>query len=210
MNVTYELDQPGAGVKSQILKPLYNKVTRGLPGLGTPLDVARRINGGAGAREAAADRTIALYTGLGGGSGFVFGLPGFLLLPLTVPANITTVAALQLHMCAAIAALGGHDLESPETRDRCIRCLLEKLNEQGENSEDEEVASRFGVKLAERGVRFAAEQATRAVGWMARRAMLRKIGLGRLPLVGGLLGASSDAVVTRHVGRCAKEAFLAA
>ena len=205
-------------MKSQLLKPLYAKVRRGLPGLGTPADVARRFGGrtdasGVGAPppadlDAAADRIAALYIGLGGATGFVGGLPGFLLLPVTLPANLIAVAALQLHLCAALAVLGGHDPEDPETRDQCIRCLLDRMDAGGPNSEDAEVATRTGLKLAERGIRYAAEKTTRLAGWAARSVVLRRTGLGRLPLVGGVLGAGSDAVVTRHVARCARAAFL--
>lgn len=194
-------------MKSYLLRPLYDRVIQGLPALGTPDDVARRFRGSA-TREEAADRIVTLYTGLGGSAGFAFGLPGWLLMPITLPANLTTVAALQLHLSAAIARLADRDLADPATRDECIRCLLDRMDHSGENSEEEEVTSRTGVKLAERGVRFVAEKATRLAGRAARSVVLRKTGAKRLPFIGGVLGAGSDGIVTRHVGLCAKERFL--
>ena len=194
-------------MKATLLKPLYHKAVGGLPVLGTPEEVARRISRGAPDAAAAADRLVALYVGLCGATGFVCGLPGFLLMPVTVPANLTGVALLQLHMSAALAVLAGHDLADEATRDRYIACLLEKLDESGRNTEDEEVARRTGIKLGERALRYVAEKSTRLAVRAARGAALRKLGARRLPLVGGALGAGSDAYTTSAVGRCAKHAF---
>lgn len=195
-------------MKSTLLKPFYAKAVAGLPVLGNPEDLAYRFAQDAGSAEGASERLIALYVSLCGATGFVCGLPGFLALPVTLPANLAGVALLQLHMAAAFAALGGHDLADVSTRDRCIGCLLEKLDERGQNSEEEEVASRTGIKLAERSVRFVTEQATRFGVKAARNIALRKLGARRLPLIGGVLGAGSDAYVTAHVGHCARETFL--
>lgn len=195
-------------MKVHLLKPLYDKVIQGLPLLGTPADAARRFGGSGTPRDA--DRIARRYIALGGAAGFVSGLPGFLLLPVTVPANLAGVAALQLHLCATLAHLGGHDINDPDTRARCIGCLLDRMDAQGENSEEAEVATRTGVKLAERGARLVAEKSIGLAKWTARRVVLGKTGLGRLPLIGGVISAGSDAVVTRHVARCARARFLAA
>ena len=194
-------------MRSTLLKPLYNKAVKGLPGLGTPEATAQRALGKAGSAEAAADHLIPRYTSLCGATGFVSGLPGFLLLPVTLPANLAGVALLQLHMNATFAVLAGEDPGDPDVRDRAIACLLDKFDESGRNTEDEEVATRTSVKLAERAVRFAAEQATRlatktAKGFVVRRAARR------LPLVGGFLGAGSDAYSTTRIAQCARQTFL--
>ena len=193
-------------MKATLLKPLYKKTVQGLPLLGTPEDVARRFTDDAGTHNTSG--LIATYTSLCGATGFVCGLPGFLMLPITLPTNVMGVAALQLHMSAAVAAMGGYDLSDPATRNRCIDCLLEKVDRSGRNTEEEEAVTRTGIKLAERAVRYVAEKSVRMAGKAARSYALRKVGARRLPLVGGVLGASSDAYVTRHVGRCAEETFL--
>lgn len=195
-------------MKATLLKPLYDRAIGGLPLMGTPADVARRFAPTGGGDAPATDRIVAFYTGLGGATGFVCGLPGFLLMPVTLPANLAGVALIQLHMSATFAYLGGHDLDDPATRDRCIRCLLEKIDAPGRNTEEEEAASRVSVKLLERGVRLVLEQTTRLAGKAARSYALRKLGARRIPLFGGILGAGSDAYVTAHVGRCARAEFL--
>lgn len=194
-------------MKSALLNPLYKKVQDGVPGLGTPAEMADRFRGD-GSPEAAADRIVGVYVGLCGATGFVCGLPGFLMLPITLPTNLAGVAALQLHMCATVAVVGGHDPAHPSTRELSVRCLLKKFDESRDNTEEEEVATRTSVKLAERAVRFTLEQSTRFAKKAARSVVMRKLGARRLPLVGGVLGAGSDAYATTHVGRCAKQLFL--
>lgn len=193
-------------MKAKMLEVLYNKTVKGLPLLGTPEEVAQRFS--KHPEQPDGDGLVRLYTGLSGATGFVFGIPGFLLMPITLPGNIVGVAALQLHMATAMAALGGHDIHTEATRARCIGCLLEKINEPRKNSEEEEVLSRTGTKLAERALRFMAEQAAKGAVKMARSVAMRKVGANRLPLVGGVIGGSSDAYVTAHIGRCAQVAFL--
>ncbi len=195
-------------MRSKLLKPLYKKVVDGLPGLGTPAEAAARFAKDEGSMEVYADRLIAFYTSLGGATGFVSGLPGFLLLPITLPANLVGVALVQLHMSAALAVMGGRDLGAPATQDQVIDCLLEKIGDAGRNDEEEEVVSRTATKLAEKAVRFAVEKSARLAMRATRSVALRKVGARRLPLLGGVLGAGSDAYVTAHVGRCAKAKFL--
>jgi hypothetical protein len=193
-------------MKATLLKPLYTKTIRGLPLLGTPTTSAHRFTDAEGSHNT--DTLIAYYTGLSGATGFVCGLPGFLMLPVTLPTNVVGVAALQMHMSASIAVMGGHDLQAPQTRDRCIDCLLEKVDHSGSNTEEEEMATRTGIKLAERAVRYTAAKSMRLARKAARSYALRKLGARRLPLIGGVLGASTDAYVTRHVGQCARRTFL--
>lgn len=183
-------------IKARLLKLLYGRIIKGMPGVGTPEEVAARFEGKADSLEQAGQKVVHYYTGLGSATGFVFGLPGYLFMPITVPANVIGVAALQLHMTAAVAVLAGRDLNDSSTRDACVECLLKEKDGRGRKNEEEEAATRTGVKLAERGVRFLSERAVSRVG---RR---------RLPILGGVLGASSDAFVTRNIGLCARAEFL--
>jgi CO/xanthine dehydrogenase Mo-binding subunit len=60
------------------------------------------------------------------------------------------------------------------------------------------LARRVGIKLGERGVRFASEQAVR---WVGRRTRT-------LPLVGGVVGGYSDLQSTQAVARRATNCYL--
>ena len=194
-------------MKEDLFARLYDRVNRGLPILGTPAEMAARLREETGSAEAAADAAVSLATVLGGATGFAFGLPGFLLTPITLPANIVGAAGIQLHMAATIAALAGRDPSDPATRAACVACLEKKIAREGTNEPGEEVAVRAGIKVLERLLRLAGETAVRGVGWAARKAFLRGLGR-RIPGVGGIVGAGSDGLMTRHVGKCARERFL--
>lgn len=194
-------------MREDVFRRVYDRVGGGLPLLGTPEELAGRLLEEAGTPENAADAAVSLATVMGGATGFLFGLPGFLLTPITLPANVLGAAGIQLHMAATIAALAGHDPRDPATRAACLACLEKKVGRPGRNEPEEEVAVRAGIKILERLVRLAGEQAARGAGWAARKVLLRRIGR-RIPGLGGIIGASSDGLMTRHVGRCARARFL--
>lgn len=195
-------------VREDLFGRLYDRVVRGIPVLGTPRQLADRLLEETGSAENAAAAAVSLATVLGGATGFIFGLPGFLLTPITLPANVAGAAGIQLHMAATIAALAGHDSREPATRAACVACLEKKVGREGQNEPDEEVAVRAGIKVLERLIRLTGEQAARGAGWAARKVFLRSLGR-RIPGVGGIIGATSDGLMTRHVGRCARTRFLA-
>jgi hypothetical protein len=186
---------------------LYDRVGRGLPLLGTPDEFAHRLLEETGTPRNAADAAISLATVLGGATGFLFGLPGFLMTPITLPANVVGAVGIQLHMAATIAALAGHDPRDPATRAACLACLEKKVGRKGRNEPEEEAAVRASIKILERLIRLAGEQAAQGTGWAARKLFLRQVGR-RIPGIGGIIGASSDGLMTHHVGRCARARFL--
>lgn len=194
-------------VREDLFGGLYDRVGRGLPLLGTPDELARRLLEETGTPQNAADAAISLATVLGGATGFLFGLPGFLLTPITLPANVVGAAGVQLHMAATIAALAGHDPADPAIRAACLGCLEKKVGRKGRNEPEEEAAVRAGIKILERLIRLAGERAAQGAGWAARKLFLRQLGR-RIPGIGGIIGASSDGLMTRHVGRCARARFL--
>ena len=191
-------------MKRSILRLIYRRVLRGLPGLGTPSETASRVRRQGTTLDDAASRIVAIHTTLGSSQGFLFGLPGLLLLPVTLPANLAAAAAVQLHMAASLAALAGLDPDDAEVRDRCVACLLRRGPGDGSSDEGEEIATRTGVKLLERGARWVVERVARR----AARSTLRRVGVRSVPLIGGMLGGASDGWVTRAVGACARAEFV--
>lgn len=176
------------------LERWYDDVRHGLPLLGTPDDAARVAGPGAG--EDAARRLVSRYTGLSAAAGFLCGLPGYLSLPLTVPANVAGVFLLQLHMSQALALLHGLDPALEEVRDRCLRELVDVGRRPGGGESAarrrpaDGVVDRVASKLGERAVRFLGEQAPRLVGRGGRS----------LPLLGGVVGGFADARSTADAG----------
>ena len=200
-------------MRSHLLKPLYAYAVSGLPVLGTPAETAGRFLAGPGSLAERAEEMSKTHTLLCASTGFVCGLPGFFMIPVTLPANLVGVALVQLHLCAATAFMGGHDPHDKAVRDRAIACLLGRGDDEPtEENEAVEVLDRSAVKLAERGIRFLAEGAvtlaSRASRWGVTKVVTRQLPRRSLPLVGGVLGGASDAYNTGKVAEAAREAFL--
>lgn len=200
-------------MRSLLLIPLYNRAVAGLPVLGTPEETAGRFLAGPGTLAERAEEMAKTHTLLSASAGFVFGLGGFITLPVTLPANVIGVALVQLHLCAATAFMGGHDPRDRAVRDRAIACLLGRTDDEPtEEDEAVEVLDRSAVKIAERGIRFLAEGAvglaTGAGRWGTTKFVARQLPRRSLPLLGGVLGGASDAYNTGKVAEAAQRAFL--
>ncbi|MDX1419242.1 MAG: EcsC family protein [Rubricoccaceae bacterium] len=193
-------------MKTYFLNQLYPKAVDGLPLLGRPEETAAPWRERPGTARHRASQMVRPHIALAGTTGFVTGLGGWLTLPITLPADLTGVALLQLHLAASCAALAGRDLDARATRDEVVECLLK--TDEGENTEEEEAANRVGVKLAERGLRFFVSQ---AMSWTAKQAgqrlVARRFARG-VPLVGGAIGAVSDAYMTRLVAGHTLDTFF--
>jgi len=147
-----------------------------------------------------------------GVQGFATNLGGLVTMAVTVPTNITGLALIQCRMVAGIVHLRGYDLDDPRTRDAILTSLL------GEERVLKMVKSRdlpgTPMELAAAQVHdstldlvlaneVAAELITRAAG----KRLATTVGR-RVPVVGGVVGASTDAYVTWKVGRYVDREFL--
>src|SRR5688572_30468681 len=144
-------------------------------------------------------------------SGFITGLGGVLVLPISLPAAVAASWLIQARMAAAIARIYGHDLKSESVRVFLMAALV------GDSLAD--IAKASGIVLG-RGV--ATTLANRALPGKALLAINKRVGLrllmnaGRrggttvvrgVPFVGGFVGGAFDAVACRIVGRSAKGLF---
>lgn len=150
------------------------------------------------------------YAGL---QGFLTNLGGLVTMAVTVPTNITGLALIQCRMVAGIVHLRGYDLADPRTRAAILTCLLGeerilKLVKDGtlpgtpmELASAQVFDSTLNALLANE---VASELITRAAG----KRLATTIGR-RVPVVGGVVGASADAFVTWKIGRYVDREFLA-
>ena len=56
-------------------------------------------------------------------SGFITGLGGIMTLPVTIPANISSVLFIQIRMITAIAVIGGYDIKSDKVKSLAYACM---------------------------------------------------------------------------------------
>jgi uncharacterized protein (DUF697 family) len=161
-------------------------------------DVEKAING-----------LIRMHASLAGVQGFVTNLGGFATLAVSVPANVVGVTLVQCHLVAGIAHLRGYDLEDPRVRNAILACML------GEDAVKVLVKRHrlpsSPMALATSPVHDPAldETLSREVTaeLVARTAGRRAVTLigRRVPLLGGAVGGSSDALATWHVGQFAAD-----
>lgn len=79
-----------------------------------------------------------------GTNGFITGLGGLLVLPVTIPANVAGVIYVQLRMIAAIAHINGYDIYSDQVRTIAYACLT--------GSSTTKVLKNVGIKIGEKVV----------------------------------------------------------
>ena len=147
-----------------------------------------------------------------GTEGFATNIGGLVTAVVTVPANITGLAIIQCRMIAAIAHLRGYDLDDPRVRNAMLMIML------GESTVDSKVAKKklptTPMALATAptydpsldaliSAEVAGEMLTRVAGKRLATTVAKKA-----PIVGGVVGASSDGWETYQVGRYARRELL--
>lgn len=145
-----------------------------------------------------------------GASGFLTSLGGAITLPVALPANVLSVLYMQLQMIAAIAHMGGYDLQSDRVRTLVIACLC--------GNQLKEVLKQAGIKVGALtakaiqrllAVLFNRINRTVTMRLLSRFGTKSAINLGKaIPLVGGLIGGGFDAYSTQIIGNKAKEMFI--
>lgn len=163
-----------------------------------------------GDREAAVRRLVATHVRLAAVSGFVTGLGGFAILPVSIPAATAGLYVLATRMSAGIAHLRGYDIRTDEVRSAILVSLL--------GSAGSSVLKRAGIEVGRRSTAVALEKASgrllieinKRVGFrlVARVGEKGVAGLAKLvPLVGGPIGAAVDGIGCRTIATFAMRTF---
>ena len=189
----------------------YDKAVNGVRGLDSAQDMADDYLKGEGALIDKVNSLIRWQNTKAGTSGFITGLGGLLTLPLTLPANITSVLYVQIRMVAAIAIMGGYDVIDDRVRSIVYSCIAA--------SSAAEVAKNFGIKLgnklAMQGIKKISGETLKKINQAVGFRLLTKFGqkgfvnLGKtIPFIGGIVGATFDVVATNTVGNVARNTFI--
>ncbi len=137
-------------------------------------------------------------------SGFITGFGGFITMPVTLPANITSVIYVQMRMIACTSYMAGFDLDSDQTQTFVYACLAGGAV----NNVIKQEGIKFGVKFANGlikkipckvltkinqkvGFRFVTKFGTRGI-----------VNLGKLiPGVGAVISGGLDLVETKIIAK---------
>jgi len=160
--------------------------------------------------QARVDALIRWETAKSFGSGFVTGLGGLVTLPASIPASLFGGYFLQARLAGAIAALHNHQPDEDRVRTMILLCMI--------GNSGKEVLKEAGIKVGN-------SLALNAVSRVSGRVLIdinKQVGFRlftkagergvvnltkAVPLAGGVVGGTVDAIACRIVGRSADKAF---
>jgi hypothetical protein len=205
-------EEPDEGVVMRVINGILSQGIDGLGPFSSSEVLASQFSGDAGYADTQArvDAMIRWESAKNFGTGFLSGLGGLITLPVTIPMSLYASWIVQARLAGAIAHLHGYS-----TRDERVRTLilLSLIGDAGK-----ELMKEFGVKLGNKMAMKALEavpgrlfiEINKRVGFR----LITKAGekglinvLKMVPLAGGVVGGSIDAVGCRTVGRTADSIF---
>lgn len=171
-----------AGSYSDLLDWGYKMAANAnIPGLDSAEELAKEYLAKPGTLEERVDRLISTYQLKTGLIGAATGTGGF----VTLPFNLVSSMLLQMRMAAAIAIMGGWNLEDAKVKKALILCSLSS-----------KVLNSLSSKVIEKAIQKAALKLT------------GKIVGKSVPLMGMMISGAIDAATTRTIGNVAKEWFI--
>lgn len=197
----------------QALDWAYDKAINGVAGLDSASELAESYMETSFSDNDKANSLIRWQNTKAGTSGFLTGLGGIITMPLTLPANITSVIYVQIRMIAAIAHIGGHDVKDDRVKSLVYACLA------GNAAKDilKDIGIVVGTKLTTSAIKNISGKTIIAINQKVGFRLLTKFGekgvinLGKaVPLIGGLIGGTFDTVTTNTIGNIARDTFITA
>lgn len=189
----------------------YDKAVNGIFGLDSAEDLAADYLKGKGSLRDKANRLIKWQNSKAGTSGFFTGLGGWLTLPISLPANITSVLFVQIRMIAAIAKMGGYDLKDDRVKSLVYVCLTASSATEA----IKQVGFKVGEKIAINTIKKIPVTAVRKINEKVGFKLFTKFGekgivnFGKaIPLFGGLIGGLFDVISTNTIGKVARDTFI--
>lgn len=174
------------------------------------IEIAESYQGRHSSSRGDANALIRWQTAKAAGSGFITGVPGLLAMPVTLPANLTSVLFIQIRMIAAIAHLGGYDLNDDRVKTLCFTCLCGNAARTILKDAGIEIGKKMAVSALRRLPGRIFIEINKKVGFRLLTKFGQKgvINAGRaVPLLGGLIGGGVDAAWTKAIGNQARNTF---
>ena len=213
-----EIKKIDENVIMKALNWAYDKAVNGVPGMSTAQELAQEVLNDEtnGINEAeriynSSNSLIRWQNAKAATTGFVTGLGGLLTLPVTIPANLGCVFYIQLRMIAAIAHMGGYNVKDDKVQTLAYVCLT------GSASAEilKQISIKIGNKMAETMLKNMSRSVIAEINKKVGFRLLTKFGekgiinLGKaIPVVGGLISGTLDAVETNTIGNVARDQFI--
>ncbi|WP_029904532.1 EcsC family protein [Prevotella sp. 10(H)] len=188
--------------KSIIAKTMdwaYARALGGFTGVESAYELGNNYLEKAGTLEQQVDSLIKWQVTKAATSGFLTGLGGMMVMPLTVPANIASVMYVQIRMITAIAYMGGYDIKDDKVKSMVYICMA--------GNGAKELLKDISIKASEKMLNKLVEKVSVKMATKAGQKGITSLGKA-VPVIGGIVGGSYDAVSTKIVGKIAKNIFI--
>ena len=175
------------------------------------IELAESYQGRHGSPRRDAKALIRWQTAKAAGSGFITGIPSLPAMPVTLPANSASVLFIQIRMIAAIADLGGYDLNDDRVKTLCFACLCGNAARTILRDVGIEIGQKMAVLALRRLPGKTFIEINKKVGFRLLTKFGEKgvINAGRaIPLLGALIGGGVDAAWTKAIGNQARSIFI--
>lgn len=204
-----KLDQEGV---MRLLDKLYEQATQGIAMVSPPIEETAgdylRKNPDI---DTAAKKFINYQIAKCTTSGFLAGLGGIITLPVTIPANVSSVLYVQMRMIAGLAYMGGYDTDSDQVQTLVYACLAGISVDQILKQAGIKFGNKFAMAMVKKipgevlakinqrvGFRFITKFGTKGI-----------INLGKaVPAVGGVIGGGFDFIETKAIANRAYGLFV--
>lgn len=196
----------------QLLNEVYQRINQGVSGVIPPIEKFANdyLEKEADARKAA-EKMIALQCTKSTVSGFVTGFGGFITMPVTLPANITSVLIVQMRMIAATAYMAGLDTKSDQVQTLVYACLAGVSVAEIIKKAGIEFGVKFGKHMVEKIPGKVLVKINQKVGFRFLTKFGEKgiINIGKMvPVIGAVIGGGFDLVETSIIGNRAISMFF--
>ena len=193
-----------------LLDKCYEYALDGLPGMETVEELANSYLSQSGTLESKIDDMIDYQKYKCATSGFLSALGGIITMPITVPANVSSVLYVQIRMVAAVAYMSGFNIRDDKVKTFVYVALC--------GSSASEVMKKAGIKITEKMSEQLIKKIpieliksiNKAVGFrlLTKAGQTGIVNLGKMvPLLGGVFGGGFDYVTTNTIGYRAKKMF---
>ncbi|GAB7007547.1 EcsC family protein [Nocardioides sp. AN3] len=208
-----KLVQLAPGLSSSVVQTALHRAIVGVGPLPPAAHAAeKQLEEQRGNAKLAVGEVIENHVAYASANGFATNLGGLVTAAVMMPANVAGLALIECRMVAGIAHLRGYDLDDPRVRDAILVTLLgeDKVNRQVKRKKLP--APPMAIATApvhdpdlDRIVaaEVTSELITRVAGKRMAATVARKI-----PVVGGVVGATVDGWETFQIGRYASRELL--
>lgn len=196
----------------KILDGIYGKTLNGIPKISESVDVmandylSKNPSTAVAAKKMLNNQIVKCTT-----SGFITGFGGVITLPITLPANVTSVLYVQMRMIACVAYMGGYDIKSDQVQTLVYACLA------GVAVADiiKQTGVKFGLKFGKSLINKIPGKTLTKINQKVGFRFITKFGskgvvnLGKaVPVVGAVIGGGMDLVETKVIANRAYKWFI--